>query len=176
MEVDAGCGSPGPIYIFKTSQEESKQQIAIPSTTSARPLLLVHPRARSSPAASSALSTGKKPSAEKDIPRQTNGTMSVSQKVKKIGKPRAPLTMDRYIALISCNGNFPHFYSDNNKGHWSMKQRVSKSQRAANLPPAYGTWHGEMELGSVGSRAQWKIEAEHYLLGLGGQFNVQVKA
>ena len=104
MEVDAGCGSPGPIYILKTSREESKQQIAIPSTASVRPLLLVHPRARSSPVASSSLSTGKKPSAEKDTPPQTNGTMSVSQKVKKIGKPRAPLAMDRYIALISCNG------------------------------------------------------------------------
>ena len=57
-----------------------------------------------------------------------------------------------------------------------MKQHASKSQRTATLPPACGDWHRDIGPDPTGSPAQWKVDIEHYLLGLGGQFNVQAKA
>jgi hypothetical protein len=71
-------------------------------------------------------------------------------------------------------GNFPHFYSESKKGRWSIKQDASKSQRIASPPPPYREWPINMATGTAGNEAKWKIDQEHDLLGLGGQFNIQV--
>jgi hypothetical protein len=105
MGIDPGRRSPGSIYNkLVRSREDWKQQVAIPSTAGVRTLLLLNSRARSFSPAPSSSSTGRKLAAEKESNTQTKETMSVSYKVKKIGKARTPLAVDGYIALMACNG------------------------------------------------------------------------
>jgi len=105
MGIDPGRRSPGPIYNkLVISPEDWKQQVVIPSTAGVRTLLLLNSRARGFSPAPSSSSTGRKLAVEKESNTQTKETMSVSHRVKKIGKARTPLVVDRYIALMACNG------------------------------------------------------------------------
>lgn len=104
-EVQARHGPLGPILMPSSSHEEWAQQMLIPSPAAVRNLLLPQSLSRSVSPILMQLPTSVKETSAMELKssKKPNKTMPDS-KVKKSGKPRTLLEVNRYIALIAHNG------------------------------------------------------------------------
>jgi hypothetical protein len=105
-DVAATHGPSAPIYIANAAREDWMQQIVIPPTATVQTLVLLHSQNLILPSSWPSASAGRKDSLAEEVQSGglLNKTMTVSHKVKKSGKRRPLLAMDRYISLLLCNG------------------------------------------------------------------------